>query len=224
MGLRVAVRLARYQYVSLLLNALRRPPRPGRKQRGPTNCWCQSTAARRRTERLTGGMGDKKQKRSGPGKTGRRRNETRQRRNQSGKQVQKLEFESGQEMKTNGLCFVSRTLGLQHSCRSQPVQARKKQEWRKSGCNKEEKRSERVGEGTAAGKGVWGGGAGDGGGRRTAQIHWRRRDFTAGPWGSFMGSHRRTPPKRGRLQGIKTWGIEGIRKGTSDRFGRGRGE
>ena len=25
---------------------------------------------------------------------------------------------------------------------------------------------------------------------QTAQIHWRRRNFTAGPWGSFMGSHR----------------------------------
>ena len=24
--------------------------------------------------------------------------------------------------------------------------------------------------------------------------HWRRRDFTAGRWGSFTGSHRRTPP------------------------------
>ena len=28
----------------------------------------------------------------------------------------------------------------------------------------------------------------------------------------------------GQWEGIKRWGIEGIRTGTSDRFGRGRGE
>ena len=68
---------------------------------------------------------------------------------------------------------------------------------------------------------------------RTAQIHWRRRNFTAGPWGSFLGSHRGTPPPPPQWwfggvgvsgEGIKRWGIEGIRIGTSDRFGRGRGE
>ena len=68
---------------------------------------------------------------------------------------------------------------------------------------------------------------------QTAQIHWRRRNFTAGPWGSFMGSHRGTPPPPhdgpfavwgSSGEGIKRWGIEGIRIGTSDRFGRGRGE
>ena len=45
----------------------------------------------------------------------------------------------------------------------------------------------------------------------------------------FMGSHRATPPHDGcgvgvSGEGIKRWGIEGIRIGTSDRFGRGRGE
>ena len=42
-----------------------------------------------------------------------------------------------------------------------------------------------------------------------------------------MGSHRGTPPPQdGKFdgEGIKTWGIEGIRIGTSGRFGRGRGE
>ena len=51
----------------------------------------------------------------------------------------------------------------------------------------------------------------------TAQIHWRRRNFAAGPWGSFMGSHKGTPPPLsrgwfGRVgvsgEGIKRWGIE----------------
>ena len=96
------------------------------------------------------------------------------------------------------------------------------------------------GEGGRGGGGgrAGGGGGGRGGGRgkapdfgaplpQTAQIHWRRRNFTAGPWGSFMGSHRGTPALL-RVgvsgEGIKRWGIEGIRIGTSDRFGRGRGE
>ena len=97
------------------------------------------------------------------------------------------------------------------------------------------------GRGLAGGGG--GGGEGEGGGRggstnfgapvpQTAQIHWRRRNFTAGPWGSFMDSHREgtPPPLRWKFEvgvsgeGIKRWGIEGIRIGTSDRFGRGRGE
>ena len=48
-----------------------------------------------------------------------------------------------------------------------------------------------------------------------------------------MGSHRGTPPPPPRWwfwgvvvsgEGIRRWGIEGIRIGTSDRFGRGRGE
>ena len=59
----------------------------------------------------------------------------------------------------------------------------------------------RGGEGGEGGEG----GRGEEGGRgqdfgvpfaQTAQIHWRRRNFTAGPWGSFMGSHRGTPPPR----------------------------
>ena len=65
--------------------------------------------------------------------------------------------------------------------------------------------------GGEGGRGGGGGGRGGGGGARgrrggvgegdfgaplpqTAQIHWRRRNFTAGPWGSFVGSHRGTPP------------------------------
>ena len=52
------------------------------------------------------------------------------------------------------------------------------------------------------GEGGRGGEVGEGGGGedfgaplpQTAQIHWRRRNFTAGRWGSFMGSHRGTPP------------------------------
>ena len=48
--------------------------------------------------------------------------------------------------------------------------------------------------GGRAGAGGGGGRGGGGGGGETAQIHWRRRNFTAGPWGSFMGSHRGTPP------------------------------
>ena len=38
----------------MILDASRRPPPPGRKQRGPTNFWCQFIAAHRRTERLKG--------------------------------------------------------------------------------------------------------------------------------------------------------------------------
>ena len=63
-----------------------------------------------------------------------------------------------------GLCFVSRTLGLQRfdGCRCQPVQARKKQEWRKGEATMEGKRSERVVEGTGGrGRGL-GRGSGDG--------------------------------------------------------------
>ena len=52
---------------------------------------------------------------------------------------------------------------------------------------------------------------------QTAQIHWRRRNFTAGPWGSFMGSHRGPPPPtmvtligfgrgRGELSGTESLG------------------
>ena len=49
-----------------ILNASRRPPRPGRKQRGAANCWCQFiTAAHRRTERLKGWDERQKTKREG---------------------------------------------------------------------------------------------------------------------------------------------------------------
>ena len=80
------------------------------------------------------------------------------------------------------------------------------------------------GEGGVGGRGGGGeGGRGEGGGggeegRRggeggvfgaplpqTAQIHWRRRNFTAGPWGSFMGSHR-GDPHDGNFAG---WGVRG---------------
>ena len=88
----------------------------------------------------------------------------------------------------------------------------------------------RGGEGGGGGGGEGGEGEGGGGGGGGC----RRRNFTARPWGSFMGSHRGTPPPRPPTmallwggvsgEGIKRWGIEGIRIGTSDRFGRGRGE
>ena len=96
------------------------------------------------------------------------------------------------------------------------------------------------------GEGGEGGRGGKGRGGRGGGCFWcssptdspksigRRRNFTAGPWGSFMGSHRGDPPPpphNGNFagwgvseEGIKRWGIEGIRIGTSDRFGRGRGE
>ena len=51
------------------------------------------------------------------------------------------------------------------------------------------------------------GGRGGGGGRlQRARIQLRRRDFTAGPEGKFMGSQGQRAPFR------------------EDRFGRGRGE
>ena len=77
-------------------------------------------------------------------------------------------------------------------------------------------RGGRGGEGGEGGGG--GGGRGGKGGRKhqdfgtplpqTAQIHWRRRNFTAGPWGSFMGSHRGTPPPptMALLRGGGQWG------------------
>ena len=79
------------------------------------------------------------------------------------------------------------------------------------------------GRGGGRGGGGGGGGGGRGGGARThqdfgaplpqtAQIHWRRRNFTAGPWRSFMGSHRGTPPHHG---GLEAWGsvARGLRGG-----------
>ena len=63
-------------------NASRRPPRPGRKQRGPTNCWCQFTAAHRRTERLKGW--DERQKDKGEGA---RKNWTAEERDEAKKQL-----------------------------------------------------------------------------------------------------------------------------------------
>ena len=53
----------------------------------------------------------------------------------------------------------------------------------------------------------------------------------AGLWGSSRGSHREGGGGISQFwrvgvtgEGIKRWGIEGIRIGTSDRFVRGRGE
>ena len=72
---------------------------------------------------------------------------------------------------------------------------------------------------------------GEGGGRGGGLPSHRQPKSIAGPWRSFMGSHRGTPPPprhdgsfAGCGEGIKRWGIEGIRIGSSDRFGRGRGE
>ena len=112
-----------------MLHASRCPPRPSRKQRGPTNCWWQFTAAHRRTERLKGWDERQKQKRRGREKTGRRRKETRQKK--TIKVESRIEISSlipGRKSQQMGLCFVSRALGLQRikGCRSQPVQARNK--------------------------------------------------------------------------------------------------
>ena len=92
----------------------------------------------------------------------------------------------------------------------------------------------------AGGGGLGGGGLGKicaklGGGHgrkcKGGQIHWKKRNFTVGPWGSSRGSHRGVCGGQagwfgGSLggEGFKRWGIGGIRIGTSDRFGRGRGE
>ena len=65
----------------------------------------------------------------------------------------------------------------------------------------------RGGEGGRGGRGE--GGEGEEGGEdfgaplpQTAQIQWGWRNFTAGPWGSFMGSHRGTPPQRWPFCGV----------------------
>ena len=66
-----------------ILNASRRPPRPGRKQRGAANCWCQFiTAAHRRTERLKGW--DERQKTK---EKGARKNWTAEERDEANKQL-----------------------------------------------------------------------------------------------------------------------------------------
>ena len=76
------------------------------------------------------------------------------------------------------------------------------------------------------GEGRGGGGGGGGGGGR-------HQDFGARTLGLIYGFTQRhtPPPPRWAFcgvgvsgEGIKRWGIEGIRIGTSDRFGRGRGE
>ena len=73
----------------------------------------------------------------------------------------------------------------------------------------------RGGRGEGGGGGWQGGegGEGEGGGEggrvpQIAQIHWRRRNFTAGPWGSFMGSHREGPPPAPTMVslGVGQWG------------------
>ena len=115
----------------LNLNVARRPPRPGRKQRGPTNCWCQFTAAHRWDER-------QKSKEKGA-----RKNWTAEERDEAKKTIkvesrQKLEFENGQEMKTNGPVLCVEDLGLAEHRRlplSASASKNNKQEWRKSGSN-----------------------------------------------------------------------------------------
>ena len=111
-----------------------------------------------------------------------------------------------------GLCLVSRTLGLQRidGCRSQPVQARKRKNKNggKAVATVEGKRSERVG------------------GRRGRE---RGRGWGPEECGAHLWVHTGELPE-GHFEewvtgeGIKRWGIEAIRTGTFDRFGRGRGK
>ena len=77
------------------------------------------------------------------------------------------------------------------SSRAEPAPEKTQQDQRKLA------RGRGGGGGGGGGRGERGGRGGRGLGRdfgaplpQTAQIHWRRRNFTAGPWGSFMGSHR----------------------------------
>ena len=137
---------------------------------------------------------DKKQLRMGRGTTGWRRKETRQKSNKSGKQTQKLEFENGQDMETNGpvFCVEDRRLAAHRRLPLSAIASQKKQEWRYSGeATKEGKRGEWVGEGTGGrgrglGFGDWVGGSlgttvGGSPYRQPRSIE--GRDFTAGPWG-----------------------------------------
>ena len=95
-----------------------------------------------------------------------------------------------------------------------------------SGCSVCAVKSDRVrGRGGGGGRGGRGGeggrgGRGEAGGARThqdfgapiqqtAQIHWRRRNFTAGPWGSLRGSHRGTPTPPPHDGGLEGWGSVG---------------
>ena len=67
-----------------------------------------------------------------------------------------------------------------------------------------------------------GGGGGGGGGRGEeggGMGPRRRRNFTATPWNSFCEFTQRDPPPP--PHDGKRWGMEGIRIGTSDRFGGG---
>ena len=106
-------------------------------------------------------MRDNKPKRTGRGKTGRRRKETRQENNYGGKQAEKLEFENGQEMNTNGpvLCVEDLRLAAH---RRLPLSAGASKNKNKHGGKVEatmEKKTKRMGGGRNRR-------AGKGGGRR----------------------------------------------------------
>ena len=144
----------------------------------------------------------------------------------------RLEFENGQEMKTNGpvLCVEDLRLAA-HRRLPLPASASKKKSKNggKAEATMEGKRSERVGEGTRArGRGL-GAGVGTGG----AEPRWRgaavggtpasfhRR--TLGPIYGFRGTNPLPrPPREVEVteKRSKRWGIEGIRIGTSDSFGQ----
>ena len=94
------------------------------------------------------------------------------------------------------------------------------------------------GEGGGGGGGGRGGGGG-GGGEGSARIlvlpsHRQPKSIGGGETsppdlGAHLWVHTEAPPPPPQwlwvsAKGIKRWGIEGIRIGTSDRFGRGRGE
>ena len=57
-----------------------------------------------------------------------------------------------------------------------------------------------------------------------AQIHWKKRNFTVGPWGSSRGSQGGGEGQAARFgrgvtgEGIQRWGIDGIRIGTPRRI------
>ena len=149
-----------------ILNASRRPPRPGRKQNGPTNCWRQFNAAHCRTKRLKGWDERQKTKENGARKnwTAEERDEANKPTKVHGKQAQKLELKTGRM----GLCFVSRTLGLQRidGCRKNGGKAEATMEGKRERVG--EGIGERFGEGGGlGGGGAWGGGLG--GDRRRVQ-------------------------------------------------------
>ena len=96
-----------------------------------------------------------------------------------------------------GLCFVSRTLGLQRidGCCSQPVQARKnKQEWQKSGSNNGGKAKQ----------------TGRGGNRRAGHKPGSRSIGEISPLGLIYG-FTQTNPRRpmATLKGVTGEGLRG---------------